>query len=346
MLESLDADPSQPGLVMLEATAVQANGRITPEDSGIWLDAHVDTLRKHVDFAHSQNARIGIQLAHAGRKASTVAPWLGSGAAPADAGGWPNAVVGPSDEPFTADSPRPRAMTLADIARVRRDFAAAVARAVAAGFDVVELHFAHGYLVSSFLSPAVNRRTDGYGGDFDGRARLALEIVDDARAAMPRDMPLFVRISASDWLDTNPDWTGPSWTVDDSVFLAQLLAARGVDVLDVSSGGNHAAQRVVGGPAYQAPFAKRIKAAVGDAMLVSVVGSIKTGDAAQAVLEGGRDADDTPLDLVAAGRMFLKHPGLVWAWADDVGVAIHVAHQIGWGFGGRAAQKPVPKNIP
>ena len=333
---------------MVEATAVQANGRITPEDSGIWLDAHVDTLRKHVEFAHSQGALIGIQLAHAGRKASTVAPWL-SAAATADesVGGWPDDVVGPGDEPFASHYPTPRAMTLADIDRLRRDFAAAVGRAVGAGFDVVELHFAHGYLVSSFLSPAVNRRTDRYGGSFENRARLALELVDDARAAMPAGMPLFVRISATDWLDTNPDWAGrPSWTLDESVRLARALAGRGVDVLDVSSGGNHAEQRVHGGTAYQAPFAKAIKRAVGDSMLVSTVGTIRDGRVARDVLDGGRDPADEPLDLVAAGRMFQKNPGLVWAWADDVDVTIHVAHQIGWGFGGRGAHKAPVKNVP
>ncbi|KAK4085821.1 hypothetical protein Purlil1_9778 [Purpureocillium lilacinum] len=336
-----------PGLMMLEATAVQPNGRITPEDSGIWLDAHVDTLKKHVDFAHSQNALIAIQLAHAGRKASTVAPWLSSGAtATAEVGGWPDDVMGPSDEAFDAHYPTPRAMSLAEIAQLKRDFVAGVRRAVRAGFDVVELHFAHGYLVSSFLSPAVNKRTDQYGGSFENRARLALELVDEVRAIIPKDMPLFVRISATDWLDTNPAWRGESWTVDESVRLAKLFAERGVDVLDVSTGGNHAQQKVQGGPGYQAPFAKKIKAAVGDSMLVSSVGSIKTGDVAQSIIEGGQGLDDTPLDLIGAGRMFQKNPGLVWAWADDLGVAIHVAHQIGWGFGGRAAAKKIQNSLP
>ncbi|KAL2684528.1 hypothetical protein Neosp_005606 [[Neocosmospora] mangrovei] len=326
-----------PGLVMIEATAVQANGRITPEDSGIWLDAHVDTLKKHVDFAHSQNALIGIQLAHAGRKASTVAPWLSSGAtASKEVGGWPDDVVGPSDEAFNEHFPTPRAMTIAEIDQFKHDFISGVNRAVGAGFDVIELHFAHGYLVSSFFSPAVNKRTDKYGGSFENRIRLALELVDATREAIPKDMPLFVRISATEWLDTNPDWKGESWTIDESVKLAKILAERGVDVLDVSSGGNHAQQKIIGGPAYQAPFAKKIKAAVGEKMLVSSVGNIKTGQVAQDVIAGGKDEDDTPLDLIAAARMFQKNPGLVWAWADELETDIHVAHQIGWGFGGRA----------
>ncbi|RMJ17804.1 hypothetical protein CDV36_002522 [Fusarium kuroshium] len=329
-----------PGLVMIEATAVQANGRITPEDSGIWLDAHVDTLKKHVDFAHSQNALIGIQLAHAGRKASTVAPWLSSGAtASKEVGGWPDDVVGPSDEAFNEHFPTPRAMTIAEIDQFKHDFISGVNRAVGAGFDVIELHFAHGYLVSSFFSPAVNKRTDKYGGSFENRIRLALELVDATREVIPKDMPLFVRISATEWLDTNPDWKGESWTIDESVKLAKILAERGVDVLDVSSGGNHTQQKIIGGPAYQAPFAKKIKAAVGDKMLVSSVGNIKTGQVAQDVIAGGKDEDDTPLDLIAAARMFQKNPGLVWAWADELETDIHIAHQIGWGFGGRAGGK-------
>lgn len=323
---------------MIEATAVQANGRITPEDSGIWLDAHIDTLKKHVDFAHSQKTPIGIQLGHAGRKASTVAPWLSSGAiATEEVDGWPDNVVGPSNEAFNEHYPKPRAMTLAEIARFKHDFLSGVRRALRAGFDVIELHFAHGYLVSSFLSPAVNKRTDQYGGSFENRVRLALELVEATRMIIPKGMPLFVRISATDWLDTNPEWRGgPSWTIDESVKLAKLLAERGVDVLDVSTGGNHAQQKVIGGPGYQAPFAKKIKAAVQSSMLVSSVGSIKTGEVAQKLINGSEDPDDAPLDLIAAGRMFQKNPGLVWAWADELEVSIAIAHQIGWGFGGRA----------
>ncbi|UKZ62534.1 uncharacterized protein TrAtP1_003779 [Trichoderma atroviride] len=337
-----------PGLMMIEATAVQANGRITPEDSGIWLDAHIDTLKKHVDFAHSQNGHIGIQLAHAGRKASTVAPWLSSGATATEAvGGWPDDVVGPSNEAFNEHYPKPRAMSLAEIARFKHDFLSGVRRALRAGFDVIELHFAHGYLVSSFLSPAVNKRTDQYGGSFENRARLALELVEATRMILPKGMPLFVRISATDWLDTNPEWRGgPSWTIDESVKLAKLFAERGVDVLDVSTGGNHVQQKVIGGPGYQAPFAKKIKAAVQSSMLVSSVGSIKTGEVAQKLISGSEDPDDTPLDLIAAGRMFQKNPGLVWAWADELEVSITIAHQIGWGFGGRASRKSTKLTVP
>ena len=334
--------------MMLEAAAVQPRGRITPQDSGIWLDAHIEGLRKHVEFAHSQNAVIAIQLAHAGRKASTVAPWLSAAATAAeDAGGWPNDVLGPSDEPFGDGYPTPRAMSLAEIDEVKKDFIDSVERAINAGFDIIELHFAHGYLVSSFLSPAVNKRTDKYGGSFENRVRLALELVEGARAVMPETMPLFVRVSGTDWLDNNPDYKGENWTIDDTVKLAHLFAERGVDVLDVSSGGIHQLQKVKGGPAYQAPLAKHVKKAVGDKMLISAVGGIKTGDLAEEIIQGGKDDNDTPLDLIAAGRMFQKNPGLVWAWADDLEVSIQKAHQIEWGFGGRGAKpKKHLANVP
>jgi 2,4-dienoyl-CoA reductase-like NADH-dependent reductase (Old Yellow Enzyme family) len=318
---------------MLEATAVQANGRITPEDSGIWLDSHTEMLRQHAELAHSQNAMIGIQLAHAGRKASTVAPWLSSSAiATRDVGGWPDDVVGTTNECFSEQTPVPRAITLAGIKQLTLDFILGARRAVAAGIDVIELHFAHGYLVSTFLSPAVNNRTDAYGGSFENRVRLALEIVEAIRAAIPEDTPLFVRISATDWLENNPAYEGESWTVADSAKLALLLAERGVDVLDVSSGGNHSLQKPIGGPGYQAIFAKAVKKVVGDKLLVSSVGSIKTGIEAEEIIVGSKeDHDDVPLDLIAAGRMFQRNPGLVWAWADDLGVSIKLANQIGWG---------------
>ncbi|KAF6829986.1 NADPH dehydrogenase [Colletotrichum plurivorum] len=327
-----------PGMVMIEATAVQARGRITPEDSGIWLDAHVEGLRKTVEFAHSQNALIAIQLAHAGRKASTAAPFIAPYGATAvdEAGGWPSDVFGPGDETHAKGYPTPRAMTLQEIEEVKKGFIAAVERAVHAGFDIVELHFAHGYLVSTFLSPVSNKRTDKYGGSFENRARLALELVEGARAVMPADMPLFVRISATDWLAENPEWKGgETWTVEESAKLAPLLADRGVDVLDVSSGAMHPLQKLTGGPGYQAALAKRIKRAVGDRMLVSTVGTIENGVLAEQLLNGGRDEDDTPLDLVATGRMFMKNPGLVWAFADDLGVSIKHAKQFGWPFVGR-----------
>jgi len=325
---------------MVEATAVQARGRITPEDSGIWLDAHIAGLQQHVHFAHSQGQKIGIQLAHAGRKASTVAPWLSSGATATKAvGGWPDDCLAPSAIPYNEKFPVPREMSVAEIEELKSDFVAAAKRAVAAGFDVVELHNAHGYLLHEFLSPASNKRTDRYGGSFENRARLTLEVVELLRQTIPEEMPLFVRISATDWLEEVEGLEG--WTVEESAKLAGLLAERGVDLLDVSTGGNHPKQKIKGGPGYQAPFAKKIKKAVGDKMLVSTVGSITGGKQAEELLKGGQSGeDDEPLDAVMAGRSFQKNPGLVWSWAEELGVGIYLANQIGWGFGGRATRKP------
>jgi 2,4-dienoyl-CoA reductase-like NADH-dependent reductase (Old Yellow Enzyme family) len=228
-------------------------------------------------------------------------------------------------------------MTLSDIEELKKAWVAAVRRALKAGFDVIEIHNAHGYLLHSFLSPASNQRTDQYGGSFENRIRLTLEIVELTRKEMPKDMPLFLRLSATDWLDVNPEYKGESWTVADSAKLAPLLAERGVDLLDVSSGGNHPLQKIAGGPGYQVPFAKEIKKAVGDKMLVGTVGSIKTGPQAEAILTGKGDEShgDQELDMVIAGRMFQKNPALVWSWAEELGVEINVANQIRWGFGGR-----------
>ncbi|KAI1075154.1 FMN-linked oxidoreductase [Whalleya microplaca] len=309
-----------PGLTIVEATAVQPRGRITPEDSGLWLDEHMESLKQHVLFAHSQGQKIGIQLAHAGRKASTVAPWLSQAAvATADVGGWPDDVVSASAVPFDHNHARPRALTLDEIAQLKADFVAAAKRAVSVGFDVVELHCAHGYLLHNFLSPATNFRDDAYGGSFEGRARLPLEIAEEVRAVLPADMPLFARVSATDWLEDVQEFTGESWTVRDTCRLASLFAERGVDVLDVSSGGNHSQQKIRAGPGYQAPFAQAVKKAVGDRMIVATVGNITSGKQAEELLVGGKGEgeDEKPLDMVAAGRMFQKNPGLVWSWADE-----------------------------
>ncbi|KAL1958194.1 hypothetical protein VTO42DRAFT_5049 [Malbranchea cinnamomea] len=319
-----------PGLAFVEAAAVLPEGRITPEDVGIWSDSHVPGLKRIVDFAHSQNQKIGIQLAHAGRKASTVAPWLSKGdTAAEEVGGWPNDVKAPSAMPFSDTFPVPTQMTKSEIRAVKDAFAAAVKRAVVAGFDVIEIHNAHGYLLHEFLSPVSNKREDEYGGSWENRTRLTLEVVDTVRSTMPTDMPLFLRISASDWLEGQRDEFPESWTLEDTVKLAPLLAQRGVDLLDVSSGGLHPKQRIAGGPAYQAHFAKAVKQAVGDRMLVSTVGAITDGVTAEKQLEDG-------LDAVFVGRWFQKNPGLVWAFAEELGVDINVANQIAWGFHGRA----------
>ncbi|KAH9208485.1 hypothetical protein DL95DRAFT_395224 [Leptodontidium sp. 2 PMI_412] len=340
-----------PGLSIIEATAVVPEGRITPEDSGIWEDGHVEGdwgLRKICEFAKSQGQKIGIQLAHAGRKASTVAPWLSMGTlASEDVGGWPNNVKAPSAIPYNPDHITPKEMSLGEINELKKAWIAAVRRSVKAGFDVIEIHNAHGFLLHSFLSPASNQRTDQYGGSFENRVRLTLEIVELTRREMPDSMPLFLRLSASDWLDVNPEYKGESWSLEDSVRLAPLLAERGVDVLDVSSAGNHLLQKITPGPGYQVPFAKAIKNAVGGKMLVGTVGMITSAKQAEAILTGKGDpltADgEIPeeLDLAIVGRMFQKNPALVWSWAEELGVEINVANQIRWGFGGRpgAAKK-------
>ncbi|KAF3059702.1 putative NADPH dehydrogenase C23G7.10c [Daldinia childiae] len=333
-----------PGLAMIEATAVQSHGRITPNDSGLWLDDHMEGIKRTVDFAHSQGQHIAIQLAHAGRKASALAPWLHRGAtAAADVGGWPDDVVAPSAIPYDENHVVPRALTLEDIAQLKLDFVAAAKRALKIGFDVLELHCAHGYLLHQFLSPVTNHRTDKYGGSFENRARLILELADELRAVMPADMPLFARLSATDWLEGVEGYTGDSWKLEDSVRLSVLLVQHGVDVIDVSSAGNHPLQKIARGPGYQAPFAKAIKRAIGDNAYVVTVGTIMSGQQANDLLVGGKDADDTPVDIAGVGRMFQKNPGLVWTWAEELHVATYVANQIGWGFGGRATKQRKPE---
>lgn len=318
-----------PGLAMVESTAVLPEGRVTPQCSGIWLDSHIEPLKRMTDFAHSQGQKMGIQIGHGGRKASTVAPWLSKGAvATEEVGGWPSDVKAPSAIPYDKEYAVPRAMTTQDIEDFKAAYGAAVKRALKAGFDVIEIHSGHGRLLHQFLSPASNVRTDKYGGSFENRTRLTLEVVELTRAIIPDSMPLFIRISATDWLENTP-YEGPSWTVEDSVRLAPLLADRGVDLIDVSSGGLHPAQKIDQVPNYQAPFAMRIKKAVGDRALVSTVGRIVKGKQANDLLEG---KDGEPLDLTAVGRMFQKEPGLVWTWAEELGVQIHVANQIRWGF--------------
>ena len=225
-------------------------------------------------------------------------------------------------------------MTKADIEAFKVAFVAASERAVAAGIDAIEIHNAHGYLLHQFLSPASNQRTDEYGGSFENRVRLTLEVVELVRAAIPRDMPLFLRISATDWL-TQDTPELESWNVEDTVRLAPLLAECGVDLLDVSSGGLHPLQHIHAGPGYQVPFALAVKRAVGETMAVSAVGSITEAKQAEEYLQAG-------LDMVVIGRTFLKNPGIVWQFADELGVQAHWANQQRWPFAGRA---PKPKGM-
>ncbi|KAL4939139.1 hypothetical protein BDV06DRAFT_199468 [Aspergillus oleicola] len=319
-----------PGLSIMESTAVQKEGRITPHDIGIYEDGQIEGLKRIVDFAHSQSQKIGIQLSHAGRKSSTVAPFLHKNATTSVGdGGWSEEVYAPSALPFNDAYPQPKAMTVEQIQEFKRAFIDATRRSLKAGFDVVEIHAAHGYLIHQFLSPISNRRTDQYGGSWANRVRLLLEITDGVRATVPANMPLFVRISATDWFDNSTDEFPESWTVADSCKLAPVLAEHGVDFLDVSSGGIHPKQStsIKSGDGYQAPFALRIKEAVGDAMLVSAVGGIRTGEMAEKFLQEG-------LDVIMCGRWFQKNPELVYQFAEELGVDVKISTQYGWAFSG------------
>lgn len=324
-----------PGLAIMEATAVQQVGRITPQDLGLYDDAHIQPLRRITEFAHGQNQKIAVQLAHAGRKGSAVAPWLsGNTMALTEVGGWPEDLVAPSAIAHEDGiSAVPSALSLEGIESLKTDYSRAAQRAVEAHFDAIEIHAAHGYLLHQFLSPVSNRRTDHYGGSFENRVRLLLEVCDVIRATIPAAMPLLVRISATDWFEFDERLRQEfpeTWTLAQSVRLAPLLADHGVDLVDVSSGGIHAKSAIAirSGPAYQVQFAQEIKKAVGNSLLVSAVGGIKTGALAEEVVQSG-------IDVVQAGRWFQQNPGLVRAFANELGVKVRMARQIDWSFEGR-----------
>ena len=280
-------------LVIFEAAAVSPEGRISPYDLGIYLDGHVKKLRQIVDFVHGQEALAGMQLAHAGRKASMSRPWAGEHLLTAAEGGWPDAVVGPSALAFSDSYAMPVALDAAGIAKVRADFLAGARRARAAGFDVLEIHAAHGYLLHEFLSPLSNMRTDEYGGSFENRTRLVREVAADMRAVWSG--PLFVRISATDWVDDRA-----SWTVDDSVELSRMLKGLGVDLMDVSSGGLVPGVKIPAGPGYQVPFAQRIRGEAGIA--AGAVGLITEAIQADHIVRTGQ------ADLVLLAREMLRDP--------------------------------------
>jgi 2,4-dienoyl-CoA reductase-like NADH-dependent reductase (Old Yellow Enzyme family) len=289
------------GLVFTEATAVTPQGRISPADTGIWNDEQASAWSRIVEFVHRQGTVAGMQLAHAGRKASAIPPWEGRGPVSDTEGGWE--PVAPS--PVAADALRdPRALTVAEIGDVAASFASAAERAVACGFDVLEVHAAHGYLLHEFLSPLSNRRTDEYGGGFDNRVRIVLEVVDAVRAVLPEHMPVFVRLSATDWVDGG-------WSADESVRLAGLLRGRGIDLVDVSSGGVVAADIPVG-PGYQVEFARRIRQEAD--VPTGAVGMITDPrQAEQIVAEGSADA-------VLLARELLRNPHWALLAAHELGV--------------------------
>ncbi len=279
-------------LVFTEASAVLPEGRIGPEDLGIWSDAHVEPLARITRFIRGQGSVAGTQLAHAGRKGSTARPWSATpGAVDAGHGGWQ--PIGPTTEPFTEGYPVPRAATADDLRLVVRAFADAAARALAAGFEVLELHGAHGYLVHQFLSPLTNSRTDQYGGSFDNRVRLLVEIVAAVRREWPERLPLFVRISSSDWAEGG-------WDIEQSVELARRLRAMAVDLIDCSSGGNVPHARIPLGPGYQTAFADRIRRDAGIA--TGAVGLITSPAQADSIIRTGQ------ADVVLLARELLRDP--------------------------------------
>jgi 2,4-dienoyl-CoA reductase-like NADH-dependent reductase (Old Yellow Enzyme family) len=281
------------GLVMTEATAVTADGRISPEDLGLWNDSHIPVLARIARFVEEQGAIAGVQLAHAGRKASTYRPWAArSGAVAVQDGGW-RPVWAPSAISFSKDYPEPTALDSAGIAAVVAAFAAAARRVLAAGFHVIEIHAAHGYLLQEFLSPLSNHRTDAYGGSFEGRTRLVCEVVSAVREVWPIDRPLFARLSATEWVDGG-------WTLDDSIALARLLGPLGVDLVDCSSGGNTPTVQAPIGAGYQVPLAAAVRRE--GAVATGAVGLITDPAQADMIIRHNE------ADLVFLAREFLRDP--------------------------------------
>ena len=293
------------GLVMTEAAAVLPEGRISPQDAGLWSDAQAAAWQRIAAFLRANGAVPAIQLAHAGRKASTFAPWRGSGQVAPEQGGWP--VVGPSAGAFADNYPAPRAMTREEIADCIDAFAAAAARARDAGFQVAEVHGAHGYLIHEFLSPLVNTRTDAYGGSLENRMRFALETVRAVRRVWPDALPLFVRLSASDWAEGG-------WDLEQTIVLARRLREEGADLIDVSSGGAVAHARMTIRPGYQVPFARAVRREAGIA--VGAVGLITAAAQAEQIIADG-DAD-----CVLLARAMLRDPYWPLHAARELGVAV------------------------
>ena len=281
------------GLLIQEATAISPEARISPEDLGLWKDEHIEKLQSINQFIKSQNAIPGIQLAHAGRKASVSAPWLGNKKLSENEGGW--TTVAPSAIAYQESETAPIALDNLGIQKVLNDFQSATRRAVQAGYEVLEIHAAHGYLLHQFLSPLTNQRTDEYGGSFENRIRLTLETVTAVQVEWPSNLPLFVRISATDWAEGG-------WSVEESVQLSQILKEKGVDLIDVSSGGLVSHQKITIGPNYQVPFAEKIKKETG--IRTGAVGMITEAHQAENILS------ESQADLVFFARESLRNPNL------------------------------------
>ncbi|MDB5249524.1 MAG: oxidoreductase [Segetibacter sp.] len=278
-------------LIISEAAAVSPEGRITPDDLGIYKDEHIEGLKRITSFIESQGSIAGIQLAHAGRKASNSSPWKGGKMLSFEQGGWE--TVAASDIPFRAEERRPVALDKAGIEKVKSDFKAAAARALQAGFKVIEIHAAHGYLLHSFYSPLSNQRPDQYGGSFENRIRLLLEVTESIQEVWPENLPLFVRISAT-------DWTEGGWTGEDSVELAKTLKAKGIDLIDCSTGGNVPHAKIPAVPGYQVQFAESIKKETG--ILTGAVGLITSPQQAEEIIASGKS------DVIIIARQFLRDP--------------------------------------
>jgi 2,4-dienoyl-CoA reductase-like NADH-dependent reductase (Old Yellow Enzyme family) len=292
------------GLVIAEATAVSPEGRISPGDAGIWAEKHIEPIARINRFVKAQGAIPGIQIAHAGRKASAALPWKGGGHLADDAGGWP--VVAPSAIAFGGELNKvPRELSIDEIAKVHADFAAAAKRALAAGCEWLELHGAHGYLATEFLSPLSNRRTDKYGGSFENRIRFAVELTRAVRAVWPERLPLTVRLSCTDWVEGG-------WTIEETIALAKQLKTEGVDLIDCSSGGSSPTAKIPVGAGYQVPLAARVRREVGIA--TAAVGMITDPMQADQIVRNG-DAD-----LVLLAREFLRDP----SWPLRAARALHV----------------------
>lgn len=293
------------GLVTMEATAVEARGRISPWDHGIWKEEHIEFLSRIAAFLKGYGAVAGIQLAHAGRKASSRRPWEGGAAIPESEGGW--RPVAPSAIPFRQGDPAPAELSKEDIHRVVNAFAEAAKRALRAGFQAIELHGAHGYLMHEFLSPLSNHRTDEYGGPFENRIRFGLETIEAVRAAWPAELPLLLRISATDWMEGG-------WGIEDSVELARRVKPLGVDLIDCSSGGSSLEQKIPMAPGYQVPFAERIRREAD--ILTGAVGLITAAHQADEIVRSGQ------ADLVSLARQFLRDPYFPLRAARELGAQL------------------------
>lgn len=293
------------GLIIQEATAVSPEARISPQDLGLWKDEQIEKMQQINRFIVSQNAVPGIQLAHAGRKASVSAPWNGNKKLDESQGGWE--TVAPSAIGYHSNEKAPIALDKIGIQKVISDFKSATKRVVQAGYQVLEIHGAHGYLLHQFLSPLSNFRTDEYGGSFENRIRLTLEVVDAVQSEWPKDLPLFVRISATDWADGG-------WNVEESVALTKILKQKGVDLIDASSGGLVSHQKIPLGPNYQVPFAEKIKKETG--ILTGAVGLITQAIQAEEIIAGGK------ADLVLFARESLRNPNLGLTFAHELQATI------------------------